>query len=324
MNILLTGGAGYIGSHVAITLLDAGYKVTIIDDLSTGHQQLIPKKANFIKANINDVNILDTILTKNKFDILMHFAGFIQVEESVKNPKKYFLNNTNNAKVLFDCCIKHNLKNIIFSSTAAAYGNPEKKDLIKENSILKPLNPYGESKVETEKYLQNNPDFKYIILRYFNVAGADPLMRSGLISKNPTHLIKITSEAAIKKRDKVIIFGNDYPTSDGTAVRDYIHVSDLADLHVRAAQYLTTKRESNVFNCGYGKGFSVKEVVDSANEINEFPIKFEFGQRRKGDAARLVADPSKIMKFLSWKPKYNDLKFIIKTSIEWEKNFNLE
>ena len=147
-------------------------------------------------------------------------------------------------------------------------------------------------------------------------------MRSGLISKNPTHLIKITSEAAIKKRDKVIIFGNDYPTSDGTAVRDYIHVSDLADLHVRAAQYLTTKRESNVFNCGYGKGFSVKEVIDSANEINEFPIKFEFGQRRKGDAARLVADPSKIMKFLSWKPKYNDLKFIIKTSIEWEMNCN--
>ena len=322
MNILLTGGAGYIGSHVAINLLDAGYKVTIIDDLSTGNQQLIPKKANFIKANINDVNILDTILTKNKFDILMHFAGFIQVEESVKNPKKYFLNNTNNAKVLFDCCIKHNLKNIIFSSTAAAYGNPEKKDLIKENSILKPLNPYGESKVETEKYLQNNSNFNYIILRYFNVAGADPLMRSGLISKNPTHLIKITSEAAIKKRDKVIIFGNDYPTSDGTAVRDYIHVSDLADLHVRAAQYLTTKRESNVFNCGYGKGFSVKEVIDSANEINEFPIKFEFGQRRKGDAARLVADPSKIMKFLSWKPKYNDLKFIIKTSIEWEMNCN--
>ena len=322
MNILLTGGAGYIGSHVAINLLDAGYKVTIIDDLSTGHQQLIPKKANFIKANINDVNILDTILTKNKFDILMHFAGFIQVEESVKNPKKYFLNNTNNAKVLFDCCIKHNLKNIIFSSTAAAYGNPEKKDLIKEDSILKPLNPYGESKVETEKYLQNNSNFNYIILRYFNVAGADPLMRSGLISKNPTHLIKITSEAAIKKRDKVIIFGNDYPTSDGTAVRDYIHVSDLADLHVRAAQHLTTKRESNIFNCGYGKGFSVKEVIDSANEINEFPIKFEFGQRRKGDAARLVADPSKIMKFLSWKPKYNDLKFIIKTSIEWEMNCN--
>ena len=322
MNILLTGGAGYIGSHVAINLLDAGYKVTIIDDLSTGHEQLIPKKANFIKTNINNVNILDTILTKNKFDILMHFAGFIQVEESVKNPKKYFLNNTNNAKVLFDCCIKHNLKNIIFSSTAAAYGNPEKKDLIKEDSILKPLNPYGESKVETEKYLQNNSNFNYIILRYFNVAGADPLMRSGLISKNPTHLIKVTSEAAIKKRDKVIIFGNDYPTSDGTAVRDYIHVSDLADLHVRAAQYLTTKRESNVFNCGYGKGFSVKEVIDSANEINEFPIKFEFGQRRKGDAARLVADPSKIMKFLSWKPKYNDLKFIIKTSIEWEMNCN--
>ena len=162
MNILLTGGAGYIGSHVAINLLDAGYKVTIIDDLSTGHQQLIPKKANFIKANINDVNILDTILTKNKFDILMHFAGFIQVEESVKNPKKYFKNNTDNAKRLFDTCIKHNLNNIIFSSTAAAYGNPKKQGLINENSLLNPLNPYGESKVATEKYLLNNSDFNFI------------------------------------------------------------------------------------------------------------------------------------------------------------------
>ena len=298
MNILLTGGAGYIGSHVAISLLDAGYKVTIIDDLSTGHQELIPKEANFIEANINNKKILKSTLIKNKFDVLMHFAGYIEVEESVKNPKKYFINNTDNAKVLFDICTKHNLQNIIFSSTAAAYGNPEQKDLIKENSILKPLNPYGKSKVETEKYLQNNSNFNYIILRYFNVAGADPLMRCGLISKNPTHLIKITSEAATRKRDKVVIFGDDYPTPDGTAIRDYIHVSDLADLHVRAAQYLTTKKESNIFNCGYGKGFSVKEVIETANEINEFPIKFEFGKRRDGDVARLVSDPSKIKKLL--------------------------
>tara|TARA_Y100001970_G_scaffold211945_1_gene258732 strand:+ start:2877 stop:3848 length:972 start_codon:yes stop_codon:yes gene_type:complete len=323
MNILLTGGAGYIGSHVAISLLDAGYKVTIIDDLSTGHQELIPKEANFIEANINNKKILKSTLIKNKFDVLMHFAGYIEVEESVKNPKKYFINNTDNAKVLFDICTKHNLQNIIFSSTAAAYGNPEQKDLIKENSILKPLNPYGKSKVETEKYLQNNSNFNYIILRYFNVAGADPLMRCGLISKNPTHLIKITSEAATRKRDKVVIFGDDYPTPDGTAIRDYIHVSDLADLHVRAAQYLTTKKESNIFNCGYGKGFSVKEVIETANEINEFPIKFEFGKRRDGDVARLVSDPSKIKKLLNWKPKYNNLKFILKTSIEWEKNCNI-
>ncbi len=197
MKILLTGGAGYIGSHASLALLDQGHKVTIIDNLSTGNSELIPSAASFIKCDIEDVSKVSKLIKKNSFDVLIHFAGFVQVEESVKNPKKYFLNNTENSKILFNTCLQNNLKNIIFSSTAAVYGNPPNDKPIKENILLNPLNPYGESKIQTENYLQNNLDFNYIILRYFNVAGADPKMRSGLISKNATHLIKIASEVAV-------------------------------------------------------------------------------------------------------------------------------
>ena len=227
MNILITGGAGYIGSHVALSLLDLGYKVTIIDDLSTGNEKLIPDKADFIRCNINNSIKISKIIQKNKFATIMHFAGFIKVEESINSPEKYFKNNTENTKKLFETCIKNGLSKIIFSSTAAVYGNSKQTNFISENSEIKPLNPYGESKVRVEEYLlkQNLKEINFIILRYFNVAGADPQMRSGLISKDPTHLIKIASEAAIGKRDSVTIFGNNYNTQDGTAIRDYIHVS---------------------------------------------------------------------------------------------------
>ena len=185
--------------------------------------------------------------------------------------------------------------------------------------MLIPLNPYGKSKIQTEEYLQNNKTLNYFILRYFNVAGADPFMRSGLISKEPTHLIKITSEAAVGKREKVIIFGNDYPTPDGTVIRDYIHVSDLADIHVKAAEHLVTNQQSTILNCGYGKGFSVKDVLEIANTVNNKPIPIEMGDRRVGDAAMLVSNVSKLHQLLDWKPKHNDLSFIIKTAIEWER-----
>ena len=249
----------------------------------------------------------------------MHFAGYIEVEESVSNPKKYFDNNTKNSKILFDTCIKNNLKNIIFSSTAAAYGNPINSEPIKESTDLKPINPYGESKIQSELYLKENSQCNFIILRYFNVAGADPKMRSGLISKKATHLIKIASEVAVGKRKDITIFGNDYPTPDGTAIRDYIHVSDLADVHVKAVEYLVSKQQSNIINCGYGKGFSVKDVLKIVNQVNDKPISIKNGDRRAGDPSMLVSNVSKLHSLFDWQPKYNDLSFIVKTSIDWEK-----
>lgn len=319
MRILLTGGAGYIGSHASLALLDNGHKVTIIDNLSTGNKSLLPPNAEFIECDIQNKTIIANLLKKEKFDILMHFAGYIQVEESVNNPEKYFKNNTENAKILFDTCAENNLTNIIFSSTAAAYGNPVNEKPLSEDSLLNPLNPYGESKIQTEKYLQNNSKLNFIILRYFNVAGADPKMRSGLISKKPTHLIKIASEVAVGKRNKITIYGNDYPTPDGTAIRDYIHVSDLASVHLKAAEYLIEKQQSEIINCGYGKGFSVKNVLAVVNEINDKKITIEEGERRAGDSSILVSNVFKLNSLLQWNPKYNDLKFIIKTAIDWEK-----
>jgi UDP-glucose 4-epimerase len=323
MNILLTGGAGYIGSHVLLLLKDKGHKVTVIDNLSTGNKNLIPNNVSHINCNIEDSEKIANIIKNNKFDILLHFAGYIKVEESVNKPEKYFQNNTLNAIKLFETCHEYGLNNILFSSTAAAYGNPINNNFIKESCDLKPLNPYGESKVRVEKYLSKNKDkFKYIILRYFNVAGADPELRSGLISDTPTHLIKILSEVAVGKREKISIFGNDYNTKDGTAIRDYIHVSDLSSIHLEAAKYLLDNKISNIFNCGYGKGYSVLEVINTANEIYNNKIKFEYDKRRPGDSEKLISNVDKLHQHINWKPKFDDLKLIIKTAIEWEKKID--
>ncbi|MDC0057588.1 UDP-glucose 4-epimerase GalE [Pelagibacteraceae bacterium] len=320
MNILLTGGAGYIGSHVVFSLLDNGHKVTVIDNLSTGHKKILPKKINFFDCNINEKHRIKEILQSSNFDILMHFAGFIKVEESVSNPKKYFENNTDNAISLFETCLENNLNNIIFSSTAAIYGNPKENKPISENELLKPLNPYGKSKMKTENYLvKNKKKINSIILRYFNVAGADNQLRTGLVCEEATHLIKIISEVAVGKRKKIFIYGNDYKTTDGTTIRDYIHVSDLADIHVKTAEYLLQNRESNIFNCGYGIGYSVLDVINKANNITNGKIKFEISNRRPGDAEKLVSDVEKINKHLKWTPKYNNLETIIHSSINWEK-----
>lgn len=322
MKILLTGGAGYIGSHVVLSLLDQNHKVTIIDDFSTGHKSLIPENIECYNCNINDIEKVTKIIKSTKFDLLMHFAGFIKVEESVSNPEKYFKNNTENAISLFNTCYKNNLNNIIFSSTAAVYGNQSKEKLISEEENLKPLNPYGESKIKTENFLLENKDkFNSVILRYFNVAGADADLRAGLISKEATHLIKIISEVAVGKRDNVFIYGNDYDTFDGTAVRDYIHVSDLADIHVHAGKYLLEKQQSTIFNCGYGQGYSVLDVIKMANQITKNKIKYKFYKRRDGDAERLVANVEKINNHIKWKPKYNDLKKIIESAIDWERDY---
>ena len=323
-NILLTGGAGYIGSHVANLLLDEGLNVSIIDNLITGNKKLIPSKANFYNCDIDDVNRVQKIIKKNEFDIVMHFAGLIRVDESVKLPKKYNLYNYQKAKKFLNTCFENNLKKVIFSSTASVYGNPEKQKVSEEDKI-NPLNPYAETKLKLENYLikeSKRQNIKYIILRYFNVAGADEKLRSGLISKFSTHLIKIASEVAVGKKDKLIINGDDYDTKDGSPVRDYIHVSDLADIHIVSARYLFNKNKSNIFNCGYGKGFSVKEVIKTYNKILNKKIKYEIGERRPGDSKLVVANPEKFKKTMKWKPKYNDLKYILKTAHSWEKKLN--
>tara|TARA_B100000131_G_C18027131_1_gene576876 strand:+ start:159 stop:1154 length:996 start_codon:yes stop_codon:yes gene_type:complete len=323
-NILLTGGAGYIGSHVANLLLDEGLNVSIIDNLITGNKKLIPSKANFYNCDIDDVNRVQKIIKKNKFDIVMHFAGLVRVDESVKLPKKYNLYNYQKAKKFLNTCFENNLKKVIFSSTASVYGNPEKQNVSEEDKI-NPLNPYAETKLKLENYLikeSKRQNIKYIILRYFNVAGADEKLRSGLISKFSTHLIKIASEVAVGKKDKLIINGNDYDTKDGSPVRDYIHVSDLADIHFLSARYLFNKNKSNIFNCGYGKGFSVKEVIKTYNKILDKKIKYEIGERRPGDSKLVVANPEKFKKIMKWKPKFNDLKYILKTAYSWEKKLN--
>jgi len=325
MKILLTGGAGYIGSHVLLSIIESKHEVIVIDDLSTGNKNLIPKNIKLINTNINNSEKISNLLVEENFDLLLHFAGFIKVEESVQNPDKYFKNNTDNAINLFETCYKHNLQNIIFSSTAAAYGNPSNNESITEDETLTPLNPYGESKVKTEEYLLNNKDkYNSIILRYFNVAGADPELRSGLISDTPTHLIKILSEVAVGKREKISVYGNDYNTKDGTAIRDYIHVSDLASIHLEAAKYLLENQISNIFNCGYGKGYSVLEVINIAKKIYGEKIKFEYDKRRPGDAEKLISNIDKLHQHINWKPKFDNLDLIIQTAVEWEEKIHEE
>jgi len=323
-NILLTGGAGYIGSHVTNLLIDQGYNVTIIDSLITGNKTLINPKAKFINCDIADTKYISEVLINNQFDIVMHFAGLIRVDESVNEPEKYNEFNFEKAKIFLNNCFENGLKKVIFSSTASVYGNPIKNN-VSENDELNPLNPYAKTKLKLENFLINkskSEDISYIILRYFNVAGADEKLRSGLISKHSTHLIKIASEAAVGKRDEIIINGDDYDTRDGSAIRDYIHVSDLADIHLVSAKYLLDQNQSNIFNCGYGNGYSVNEVIDTYNKILNKKIKSKIGPRRPGDSKMVVADPTKFNKTLNWKPKFNNLEYILKTAYEWEKKLN--
>ena len=320
-NILVTGGAGYIGSHVVNLLIDKGYKVTVIDSLVTGTLKLINKKAIFHKIDIADENKINLILKNNHFDVVMHFAGLIRVDESVKKPKKYHDNNFTKSKIFLKNCIKNKLNKIIFSSTATVYSEP-KYSRLSENDKLKPINPYAKSKLNFEKHLINQAkikDLKYIILRYFNVAGADEKLRSGLISKYSTHLIKIASEVAVGKKTELIINGDNYDTPDGTPIRDYIHVSDLAEIHLVAAKYLEKNNQSNIFNCGYGKGYSVKQVIDAYNKILKKKINFKIGPKRPGDSKILIANPDKFNQVMNWKPKFNNLVYILKTAYKWEK-----
>jgi len=318
MNFLVTGGAGYIGSCTANFLIDKGHKVTIVDNLITGNKSLVPKKAKFYKINIQNKKILK-LLKKEKFDVVLHFAAYIQVEESVKNPDKYLVNNYLNTKKFLDFCRESKLKNIVFSSTAAVYGELKNKNVsAKENFELNPKNAYALSKIKVEDFLIKSNYFNYIILRYFNVAGADITFRSGQISKKSTHLIKRICQNSLNNKN-IIIFGKNYPSLDGTAIRDFIHVSDLADIHLKAANYIIKNKISNIFNCGYGQGYSVKEIIDNFNSISKNKVKYIYTKRRKGDVFKLVANTNRLKKILKWKPRYNSIKTILESHLEWER-----
>ena len=321
MKILVTGGAGYIGSHVCNLLLDNGYEVTVIDSLVTGNKNLVPKNARLVVSDIADEKKIENLVIKEKFDLVMHFAGLIRVDESVKEPKKYHMFNFEKGKIFLNICFKNGLNKIIFSSTASVYGNPNKEKVL-ESDPLNPLNPYATSKLKLEDFIKKTSekiDLKYIILRYFNVAGSDEKLRSGLISKHSSHLIKIACEVAVGKREKLIINGNDYDTFDGTPIRDFIHVSDLADIHLISAKHLIDSGKSDIFNCGYGKGYSVKEVIENFNQILDKKISYEIGPRRDGDSKMIIANPEKFNKFFGWKPKFDNIKYILKTAVDWEK-----
>ena len=320
-NFLLTGGAGYIGSHVAHMLIDEGHKVTIIDSLITGSKKIVPKKAKLIKCDISNEKVVTKIIQNNKFDIVMHFAGLTRVDESIKFPKKYDNFNYKKAKIFINTCFNNNLKKIIFSSTASVYGNPKGKK-VSENDKLNPMNPYAKSKLKLEKFIINKSKIhkaKYIILRYFNVAGADHKKRTGMIAKASTNLIKVICEVATGKRKKLIINGNNFNTKDGTTIRDFIHVSDLAQIHNLSAKYLIKDKKSQIFNCGYGKGFSILDVIKSMNFILKKRLPFIVGKPRKKDIYFSVADTKKFNKHFRWKPKYNSLNYILTTALNWEK-----
>ena len=323
-NILLTGGAGYIGSHVAHLLVDEGYDVTVIDSLITGNKYLVPKKAKLEICDISDISKVSKIIQNSKFDLVMHFAGLIRVDDSVLFPEKYNNFNYKKGKIFLDTCLANRLDKVIFSSTASVYGNTIKEN-VSENDILNPLNPYALSKLDLENYIidkSKNSSLKYIILRYFNVAGADKKLRTGLVAKSSTNLIKVICEVATGKKDQLMINGNDYDTLDGTPIRDFIHVSDLAEIHYLSAKYLIKNKKSEIFNCGYGEGFSVMEVVNNMNDILQKKLPTKIGKRREKDIKSSIANVEKFKNFFHWKPKYNDLKFILKTSYEWEKKLN--
>lgn len=323
--ILVTGGAGYIGSHVVKALGENGYDVIVYDNLSTGFKEAV-LYGELVEGNLEDTDKLESVFKNNEIDAIMHFAGSIVVPESVENPLKYYKNNTVNSCNLIELAVKYKVDKFVFSSTAAVYGIPA-TDLVTEKSPTTPINPYGESKLMTEMMLKDtsfaHENFNYVALRYFNVSGADLDGKIGQAFPGATHLIKVNCEAASGKRDKTFIFGTDFPTPDGTGVRDYIHVVDLANAHLEALKFMIDKKESRVFNCGYGKGFSVKEVVKAVKEVSGVDYPVEETDPRAGDPPTLIADSSLMKSQTNWSPKYDNLNKIIQTAFDWERSETL-
>ncbi|OSQ42856.1 UDP-glucose 4-epimerase GalE [Thalassospira sp. MCCC 1A01428] len=322
MTVLVTGGAGYIGSHAALALLDAGRKVVVLDNLSQGYRWAVPAGAAFVEGDCGDIELVSRVIREHDVTAIMHFAGSIIVPESVVYPLDYYYNNTVNSRALAQAAVDNKVKHFIFSSTAGVYGEPEKTPIL-EDFPSKPISPYGTSKMMTEKMLQDASvahDMNFVALRYFNVAGADPKGRAGQTSRKATHLIKIASQAASGVRSHLDVYGDDYPTQDGTCIRDYIHVSDLANAHVLALEYLENGGESDVMNCGYGRGFSVYEVIDAVKRVSGNDFTVNLAERRAGDPAALIAGADRISQKLQWTPEYNDLDTIVSHALAWEES----
>lgn len=320
--VLVTGGAGYIGSHAVLALRDSGWPVAVIDNLSTGFKFAVPDDVPLYEGDIADGDLVAQIIAEQSIKAIMHFAGSVVVPESVENPLKYYDNNTVKSRALIEAAVKGRVEHFIFSSTAATYGTPE-TTRVSEDTPQRPINPYGWSKLMTEQMLSDATaahGFNFCALRYFNVAGADPQARTGQSTAGATHLIKVACEAATGKRDGVSVFGTDFDTPDGTGVRDYIHVSDLAAAHVLALEALIEEpTRSLTMNCGYGRGFSVLEVLDAVDRVTNSRIDRRMEPRRAGDPGELVSDPSRIKATLSWQPKYADLDQIIGHAVQWER-----
>jgi len=320
--VLVTGGAGYIGSHAVLALQDAGWPVAVIDNLTTGFRFAVPEGVAFYRGDIEDADLLARIFAEQGTRAVMHFAGSIVVPESVEHPLRYYHNNTVKSRALIEAAVNAGVPHFIFSSTAATYGMPEVSP-VTEDTPKQPINPYGWSKLMTEQMLADTAaayPLNYCALRYFNVAGADPQGRSGQSTAGATHLIKVAVEAALGKRESVAVYGTDYATADGTGVRDYIHVSDLAAAHVLALEALIAAPERSLtMNCGYGRGFSVLEVLDAVDRVTNLRIERVMAPRRAGDPDSLVSDPSLLKATLPWRPNHADLDTIVAHALAWER-----
>jgi UDP-glucose 4-epimerase len=321
MSVLVTGGAGYIGSHMVLALLDAGEDVVVVDNLSTGFRRAVPANAEFVAGDAGDRDLLLRLFLTHRIDAVIHFAGSVVVPESIVDPLRYYANNTCVSRNLIAATVEAKVPHFIFSSTAAVYGMPEKNP-VAEDARLAPISPYGTSKLMTELMLRDSAaahDLRYVALRYFNVVGADPEGRSGQSTARATHLVKVACETALGERPCLEVFGTDYPTPDGTCIRDYIHVSDLARAHLDALRYLRDGGKSQVLNCGYGTGFSVLEVIAAVKRVSQTDFPVRLGPRRAGDPAALVAQSKRIGEVFGWKPELNRLDTIVGHALLWEK-----
>ena len=322
MTVLVTGGAGYIGSHMVWELIDHGIDLVVVDNLATGFRAAVPEEVPFVEGDVGDQPFMQDVLVEHEVDTIIHFAGSVVVPESIKDPLKYYDNNTGNSRNLIAAAVACDVKRFIFSSTAAVYGNPMTEGPISENAILNPMSPYGTSKLMTELMIRDAAeahDLSYVILRYFNVAGCDIKGRTGQSTEGATHLIKVACEAASGKRRSMKIFGTDYETPDGTCIRDFIHVNDLVDAHRVALEFLRDGGRKFTANCGYSRGYSVMQVIDAVRKVSGKNFRVIEDGRRAGDIEALTANAHRLMSRLGWQPKHDDLELIVSSALEWEK-----